>query len=143
MSSVYQRITQLLPSLSVEEQVRLKQWLIQNPNITMQDFIDVKEKQGICCPECGQVTTENEDISYILGQISHIHETYGNSWLKTALSSQPITNVGRCLCPFNFSSFHMKTKAGKKLTRVKSYIRYQCGECVKVCHIRSTPKPRS
>lgn len=57
MSSVYQQITQLLPSLSVDEQERLKQWLIQNPNITLEELVSVKEKQGICCPECGQATT--------------------------------------------------------------------------------------
>ena len=55
--TAYQQITALLPLLSEDEQISLQKWLMDNPNISLQDLIEGKEKKGVFCPECGAVTT--------------------------------------------------------------------------------------
>lgn len=54
-SDTYRQITALLPSLSPEEQERLQRWLERNPSISLSDLVQIKENQGIACPECGSV----------------------------------------------------------------------------------------
>ena len=54
-SNTYQQVLTLLPSLSSEEQERLKKWLQNNPSISLQDLVCIKENQGIACPECGEI----------------------------------------------------------------------------------------
>lgn len=51
--SIYQQITALLPQLSADEKDKLQAWLKDNPSITMADLIEIKENQGLVCPECG------------------------------------------------------------------------------------------
>lgn len=54
-NSTFEQIMALLPSLLPEEQEKLKRLLTDNPKITLQDLVEIKENQGVVCPECGEV----------------------------------------------------------------------------------------
>lgn len=54
-SEAYRQITTLLPSLSPEEQERLQKWLRTNPANSLTDLVQIKENQGIACPDCGGI----------------------------------------------------------------------------------------
>lgn len=54
-SDAYRQITTLLPSLSPEEQERLQKWLRNNPSISLADLVQIKENQGVACPDCGGI----------------------------------------------------------------------------------------
>lgn len=53
----FKQITDLLSFLSPEEREKVQKLLKDNSSIKLEDLIQIKENQGICCPECGLATT--------------------------------------------------------------------------------------
>lgn len=57
MTDAFSQIKSLIPSLSPEEQEKVLSLLKENPSISLESLVNIKENQGVCCPECGQATT--------------------------------------------------------------------------------------
>lgn len=51
----YYRILKLLPSLSIEEQAKIRAELDSQPSFNLNDLIRIKANTGIKCPDCESI----------------------------------------------------------------------------------------